>query len=308
MLRYFLAANSLRLASFNGVTRAAYRNLANLVGGRRRRREIRSGYIQRANQNLCFVEQQGGIADGMRVLEIGTGWVHWEALFFRLFYDVELVLFDVWDNRQFEGFINYVRQLRIRLRAEVDRPSEQIDRAEAMLDRISQCTSFEQFYDLVGASYVIEPGGSMGAIADQSIDLAMSSDVLEMVDARALPDLVGHLFRVLKPGSLTAHQIVFGDHLRIYDRTVHPKQYMAFTEGQWLRWFENEVQYTNHWQHCDFVELFKSQGFAFSTDAIVETCDSSTLALAPKFATYDRRDLDACVTRLGMIKPASPRG
>lgn len=302
MLRYYLAATALRIASLNATTRSAYRLFANQVGGRQRRRAVRSGYINRAQENLAFVEAQGGIRDGMRVLEIGTGWVHWEALFTRLFYDVELVLFDVWDNRQFDGFINYSRQLRTRLAAEVPRPADQIARAEALLDKIIACGSFDEFYALVGARYVLEPSGSMAAIADKSIDLAISSDVLEMIDARALPAVASDIFRVLKQGGLTTHQIVFGDHLRIYDRAVHPKQYMAFTDRQWLRWFENEVQYTNHWQHSDFVRLFKEAGFEFSDERIVESCDSATLALAPRYAGYDRKDRDACVTRLGMIK------
>ncbi|MFY7744445.1 MAG: hypothetical protein ACOVQY_03415 [Erythrobacter sp.] len=42
--------------------------------------------MTRADQNLAFIEQHGGIRDGMKVLELGTGWVHWEALFLRAFY------------------------------------------------------------------------------------------------------------------------------------------------------------------------------------------------------------------------------
>ena len=114
MLKYQLAAIALKAFSLNSATRKAYRWIGNRVGGKARSQWIKPSYLQRAHENLRFIEQRGAIADGMQLVELGTGWVHWESLFTRMFYDVKITLFDVWDNRQFGGFIHHAQQLRDR--------------------------------------------------------------------------------------------------------------------------------------------------------------------------------------------------
>ncbi len=49
--------------------------------------------------------------DGDRLLEIGTGWLHWEAIASRLFFDIQATLIDAWDKRQPRGIQNYLSQL-----------------------------------------------------------------------------------------------------------------------------------------------------------------------------------------------------
>src|SRR4051812_5078137 len=115
MLRYILAAQALRLFSLNAATKRLYRALGNRIGGRGRKRGLPGHYLSRADGNLAQLERAGGIRDGLQLMEIGTGWAHWEALFVRCFYDVRVVLMDVWDNRQFGGFLAYAAELERRL-------------------------------------------------------------------------------------------------------------------------------------------------------------------------------------------------
>lgn len=77
MLTYRATAFALKAFSINGVTKSAYRTIGNMIGGKRRAGGVQSHYLDRADQNLAYIEQHGGIRDGMRVLELGTGWVHW---------------------------------------------------------------------------------------------------------------------------------------------------------------------------------------------------------------------------------------
>ncbi|RYZ59066.1 MAG: class I SAM-dependent methyltransferase, partial [Proteobacteria bacterium] len=265
---------------------------------------IEPHYIYRAAGNLAYIEQFGAIADGYRLLELGTGWVHWESLFTRLFYDVRITLFDVWDNRQFPGFLSFAGALRKRLRAEVDRPADQIDRAEKLLDRVLACRSFDEVYALLGFEYVIDPTGSLKAVPDGSLDLIISSDVMEHVPRGAIPTLMKDFMRVLKPGRMAAQQIVEKDHLTIYAPQAHPKAYLRYDERTWKRWYENDVQYVNRMQHSDFLREFKAAGFTVVAEETVATCDSSQIEIAPEFKHYTKADLDAIVTRVMAQKPA----
>lgn len=303
MIRYILAAQALRLFSINGQTMGLYRKLGNAVGGRSRAKAIEPHYVKRADANLAFIESLGAIRDGMTLLELGTGWVHWESLFTRLFYDVRIYLFDVWDNRQFDGFVQYARHLRNKLYEDVDRPKEQLDKAAALLDRILACKDFDEVYGLLGFTYVMDPTGSLKAIPDGTLDLVISSDVLEHVDRAALPHLVADLDRAMKPGAICAAQIVEEDHLGIYDRTVHPKNYLRYSDTQWRLLFENKVQYINRLQHSDFTRLF-GERFDVVRDEIVASAPDLPFAIAEPFRAYDERDLKAYVTRIAAQRRA----
>src|SRR5688500_13425313 len=101
MVKYIAAAVCLKCISCGSPMRRFYRALANQVEGKRRRTgSMPAYYPDRVKRILRLNRQHGIVRDGDRILELGTGWLHWEALTLRLFFDIKAVLFDVWDNRQ----------------------------------------------------------------------------------------------------------------------------------------------------------------------------------------------------------------
>lgn len=293
MLKYIAAAQALRLASLNDATKTMYRKLGNRVGGRRRSKGLPHHYIDRAHANLARIEALGGIADGMTVMEIGTGWTHWEALFTRLFYKVDIVLFDVWDNRQFDGFQAYVGELRRRLRDEVDRPAAALTRAEELLDQVLAAPDFAAVYRLLNFRYMVQHDGSLTAQPDASLDLVISSDVLEHVSVSDLPKLMAEMKRILKPHGMVGHRIAQFDHLKIYDRSVHDKNYLRFSDERWDRWFANGVQYQNRVQHSEWLALFGAGGFEVETADTLLGQPLNGLPIAPRFAHLPENELRA---------------
>ncbi|MEE4154641.1 MAG: class I SAM-dependent methyltransferase [Erythrobacter sp.] len=285
------------------MTRHAYRMIGNLVGGKRRAGGVTPAYLARADGNLAFIEAQGGIRDGMRVLELGTGWVHWEALFLRCFYEVEVLVFDVWDNRQFDGFIAHARGLREALDSLHFRGQERHQRAAALLERVLASRDFAQAYAVLGFSYLIEPTGSLDRIGTGSLDLIFSSDVMEHIPSESLPSLAQGFARVLRPGGMVSQQIVPSDHLCIYAKSAHPKAYLEFSDAHWSRWFENGVQYQNRWQPSDFRRLFNDTGLEILAEEIIGRTDTSALQIAPRWRDYTRADLDTTVIRMIARRP-----
>lgn len=298
MLRYRLAAGALKAFSLNGATRRAYRRLGNAVGGRARAHAIKANAVGKADRSLRFLEKHGAIEPGMRLLELGTGWVHWEALFTRCFHEVEIALFDVWDNRQFAGFRHHAAALRDALPGLETRNGAAREKAIALLGRVLECADFAEVYRLLGWRYLIDEEGRLDAIESGSIDLVFGSDVMEHVPSERLPALVEDFRRVLVPGGRVAQHVVVADHLCLYDPAAHRKTYLSFTDEQWRRWFDNRAQHMNRWQHSDYLRLFRDHGFTVLADEIVTTADTSTLSIAPRWRGYDKTDLDACFTRL----------
>jgi SAM-dependent methyltransferase len=284
MLRYVLAAQALRAAS---VSPSLYRKLGNRFSGRAK--SVERHYVERADANLGFIESLECIRDGMTVLELGTGWVHWEALFSSLFHDVRFILFDVWDNRQFTGFLRYASHLK-------DNLPRKSRRASALLPQILECQSFDEVYSLLGWIYIVEPSGSLDRIPDGSLDLVISSDVLEHIPPIGLKQLVSDLRRVLRPNGVCAAQIVQEDHLRIYDRSVHPKNYLRYSDLQWNALFNNRVQYINRLQHSDYLKML-SRDFDILADEVVARSEIP-FRVADRFSSYSQHDLGAGVTRI----------
>jgi SAM-dependent methyltransferase len=297
MIKYVSIAALLKCFSSTQFTRSVYRRLGNYVGNRRRGTGgMPNYYLDRLKWILRLQNQLGIIKKGDRILELGTGWLHWEALTLRLFYDIEAVLFDVWDNRQLGGLQNYMRQLAPVLGNGFNLTQLQIERARSLINQILAARSFDSLYELLGFSYVVESSGDMSEFSVNEFDLVVSGGVLEHVKRTAIPGLVEQMHRVLKPGGWAVHSIDTADHLEHYDRSVSPKFYLCLSEVAWKGLCENEVQYINRVQRGEWLELFDRHGF----DVVDEECrrvDINELKIAKRFAHMARSDLECTVLR-----------
>jgi SAM-dependent methyltransferase len=295
MVKYVAAAVALKCLSVGKPTRRFYRALGNKIGNNRRSSgQMPSYYLERVRRTLQVANQHGIVRDGHRAIELGTGWLHWEALTLRLFWDVEAVLFDVWDNRQLGGLKNYWSQLRGLLESNVPATPAQVRRAKSVLDSVAKVDSFEELYERMGFRYVVQPDGSLDQFADASFDLVVSGGVLEHVHRNSLPALAAGTRRILRLGGIALHSIDTSDHLSHYDSSVSKKKYLSYSEPTWRLLFENEVQYINRLQRGEWIELFKSNGF----DIIEEDSRRIDISNVRPTAAYGRMhqaDL-ACTT------------
>jgi hypothetical protein len=63
--------------------------MGNWLGGRNRATgAMESVYFERANRNVAACLKYAPLQADDLVLEVGTGWVHWEAITLRLFFDL----------------------------------------------------------------------------------------------------------------------------------------------------------------------------------------------------------------------------
>jgi SAM-dependent methyltransferase len=260
-------------------------------------------YPERVKRMLGLQKKHDVVRNGDRVLEIGTGWLHWEALTLRLFYDVDAVLFDVWDNRQLGGLKNYVGQLAPMLNGGFGLTDREARRAKTIAAEILRLDSFEELYRHLGFEYVVESSGSLSQFPTNSFQLVVSGGVLEHVKRDALPHLIAETYRILKPGGWAVHSIDTADHLEHYDRTVSPKMYLRFSEQTWRGLFENEVQYINRVQRGEWLDLFINNGFE-SVEEEGHRVNISQLRLAERYRCMKRSDLECTVLKVALRKPA----
>ena len=297
MLKYVLAAIALKLFSSTPHTKRMYRAIGNTLGViRRSRGPMPKYYFDRVNRMLELNRQHGIPQGGSRLLELGTGWLHWEAITCRLFLDVKCTLYDVWDNRQMRGLKNYISQLDTMV-MKLNVEEAQRDRAHRLIAQILSVRYFEELYKLLGFEYVVDPSGRLEKFENASFDIIVSGGVLEHIHASFASEFVYNISRVLKPGGYSFHSINLKDHLYQYAGTVSPKQYLCYSDRTWEKWFANDVQYINKFQRSDWLKLFEKAGLMLIEEQ-VETEDISGLRIATDYQRHNESDLRCSELRL----------
>lgn len=292
MIRYGMAALALKTFSASETTKRAYRWLGNRFGAKKRQNADLDAYIRRGNLLVELYRKHAVPQPADRLLELGTGWMHWYAVYLRLFFDLRVTTLDVWDNRQFEAFKACFSRLRARMEREPAAPG-----ARATLERMLCAGSFDEVYAALGMNHVIVPDGSLDQFPEASFGSVFSMHVLEHVHRDAVPGLLRGLHRVLRPGAVTIHQIGIDDHLAHYDRSASRKQYLSYSDRLWSALFENDVQYINRLQMSDWVSAFAQNGFVL-LDRIAEKTTLERLRISPAFSRYTEEDLACTILTL----------
>jgi cyclopropane fatty-acyl-phospholipid synthase-like methyltransferase len=291
MVRYHLAALTLKALSSTGPTRRLYRGvLGNVIGARRRAHGLDPVYFEKAKLLIRLAREHGGLRDGMRLLELGTGWMHFYAIVLRLLYDVRITLVDVWDNRQLEALRNMLRALDRGLEDGLGLGAAEARRARGVLAGVANAGSYEEIYRALGFDYRVDATGVHAALPSAGFDLVFSFDVLEHVDRELVPELLANIARWLVPGGVQIHHIGINDHLSAYDRSMSPKNYIRYSEGTWRRFFENDLQYVNRLQRPEWLERFAASGARLLWERLL-VCDITGIEPSPHFARFSPRDL-----------------
>jgi hypothetical protein len=300
--KYAAVAGAARLFSLSPGTRRAYRVLGNRYEGRKR---VRAGlpprYVERARVLLGLCERHRALRDGDRVLELGTGWVHWEGTTLALFHDVEVVLFDVVDNRLGDAYRRYLSQLGPALNRIGEACPHRLDRARRLLGELQDAASFDEAYRLLGATYALEPSGDLAHFPEGTFSLVVSTDVLEHVARAHLPRTLAETHRTLRPGGHAIHYIDLADHISYFTGAPR-KHYLRYSERAWRCLFENDVQHINRVQRPDWLRMVAEAGFEVVQEEVltepVERC-----CVDPHYRALSQQDLECVAIRLVLRKP-----
>lgn len=221
-----------------------YRRFGNMI--EQNEKNLLYTYLPRGEILLDLVNRHNVVKTGDCILELGTGWYHWYALYLRLHYDVKITMLDVWDNRRFYSMKTLISQ---------------IQSSNPMRNRILKTRSFDELYELLNLEYVIDKDGSLSRFPSEQFNCVFSFHTLEHVHRSEVSKEISEIKRVLKHGGFSIHQIGLDDHLSHYDKKESAKKYLEFPDRTWKRLFENDVQYFNRLQASDWLSLFGNSGF-----------------------------------------------
>lgn len=306
VISYYSVAWSLKLFSVNDLTKRFYRWLGNLRNAVREETSIAGKYYFRTPAFLDMLRRHDVCTPGMNAFELGTGFVHWEAMMLRMEVNCTVTLYDVWDNRTFNRFQSYLCQLTdndVRNRLQVGNAI-----SDVALDGTASVANFEAAYRRLGFDYRLDPSGLLTGVKNDAYDLVVSSDVGEHLSLEDIPDIIERTYDILKPGGWVYHQIVLADHLKIYAHSVHPKQYLSYSKEHYARYLNNGVQYINQVQIPEWRALFEKAGFEIVEVDRVSTSDLSAIDIHPDWRDVAEDDLACTVVQFLLRKPNDADG
>jgi SAM-dependent methyltransferase len=209
------------------------------------------------------------VVDGDRVLELGTGWVHWQSIVVKLFAGVHLTMFDVVDSRLWKVFRKYLSEFKTVL-PQLDLPADRSATAQQLVDRLLLARSFQEAYEVLGAEYIISSDGSMASLDSESYAMVTSLATLEHVRVEILPQVIAETYRLLRPGGYAMHKFDLTDHYSYFDHSMSPKNYLRFSPVTWDRWLSSRVMYMNRVQRPEWDALFEQANFEIIACDVVD--------------------------------------
>ncbi len=296
MFKYGIAALALKIFSLNNPLRMAYRKIGNVVGEKTRKKANIDTYLQRSNLFISLCKKYDAIQEDDKLLEIGTGWIHWYAIYLSLFYNVKITMMDVWDNRQFGALKAAFSKLGEASHCTIEEHSRK-------MSLVANAENFDVLYRDLNLDYIIDES-SLGRFPNHSFDFIFSFHVLEHVPRERTSELVSNIFRILKPGGFSIHQIGIDDHLSHYDKSMSAMNYLRYSDMIWKIFFENEVQYFNRLLMADWLEIFDQKGFLLQ-EKLCEFTDISSLRIHSKYIDYSKDDLSCSNLTIVHKKPSN---
>lgn len=235
-------------------------------------------------------QRHGSSCDGIRTVEIGTGWVPILPFGWWLCGAARCDTFDLNPYLEPSIFKRVLAQI-VDRRHEVARIYAAIQPPERTLERLHNLP------DSFGIEYHAPADAASTPLPDASVDLHYSNSVFEHLPPDVVPHLLAEGARVLKPGGLTMHLIDPSDHFAHFDATISRVHFLQFDERTWQSIAGNRFAYHNRRREPEWRALLRADGIeTVELSSIVDAPSRDALAsmtLDPRFARYTADELAA---------------
>lgn len=224
--------------------------------------------------------QHAGTCNGIRVVEIGTGWTPVIPFGWWLCGAANCDTFDLNRHLDSEVFTRVVEQI-ARHEAEVTALYAQVQPAAVTRARL------RDLRPPFGIEYHAPADATATGLPSSSFEVQCSNSVLEHVAPEMVSPLIAEAARLLRPGGLTMQFIDPSDHFAHYDDTISRVNFVQFDDDRWRRLAGNRFAYHNRLREPDWRAIFEG-ATEFETLELTSVVDDRSLRALPQL-TLDPR-------------------
>ena len=254
-----------------------------------------SGRFDKVEYFLSRAREACETLEGRTVVELGTGWIPVLPLAFaaagcRVFsYDVEPLVED-----------GVFRDTKDALLRSLPRYAEAAGQPERRMRRrlkyLRRATTFSQACVAARVHYDGTADTTNLPHEDESVDLLVTSLVLQCMPIEAVEAVLAESFRLLKPGGYAIHRIRMTDENAAHDPEKNHFDYLRHSREHYDRWFNTKLKHLNRLRAGQFLARMRAAGFnvykaerkidkasldhvaALDVDAMFAECTSEDLA------------------------------
>ncbi len=263
--------------------------------------------FENALQILEMASDKAGPLAGLRVAELGTGWVPAIPVALALV-GCEVHTFDV-------AALTKQEYLRRTLNAWEPRLDE-----IAAAARQPVCEVAERWEPLARSTTLYELCQQTGgvclapvdttALPDETgaFDLVVSNLVLQCIPDQLVVPVLRESARILKPSGWSIHRIRMTDEYAFSDPRQHHLHFLMYQKATWDRWFNYRLKNQNRWRASHFLGAFRDVGFLLrEVRRHQETSGAAyfqKVPLATEFQSCDEDDLNTIGMDVVLQKPS----
>ena len=260
---WILKAVALNLMSRLPLHEQAHFHLQRLLG---KHRLDAPEMFRRALELFGLLRHAGVSVEGAAVLEIGTGWFPFVPVMAHLLGAAEVVTVDIHPWLKRRNLVRTIESLGGRLvaLAETTRcdPAIVRERHQSMRLLARKARSLSEMLDALHIRYLKKCDITRGGLENDSMDVVLSSNVLEHVPPATLSRMHREIARLLREKGYAVHRFNPGDHFEGFTgSSIH---FLRYGERSW-RWLGGYgLSYHNRMRSCEHATCVRDSGLSLS--------------------------------------------
>jgi SAM-dependent methyltransferase len=288
-------------------TRCAIDRMKGMVGGEEFLRRVKRGLcgfradlgrdrgaIEEGLTQLEWVQSAIGL-EGIRVLEIGSGWQPLIPILFSLAGAREVIATDV-KRLCHPVTLSATIESLLLCKAMI---CERLNIPEAAFARLEESVpageTLEKRLARFSIRYMAPCDVRRTGMADGSVDAIVSRATLEHIPPDILRDILTESARILRPGGVMCHVVDNSDHWQHNDKRITPVNFLKFSDRTFgcIQW--NGLNYQNRLRHPQYTEMIREAALRIRREERVVDEESlralEQMTVAPRFRAFSREDL-----------------
>ncbi len=271
-------------------------------------RHIERGYqFDNALLILEMATKHVGSLAGLRVAEIGTGWIPAVPVALALT-GCEVHTYDVLALTKADFLRRTLKAWEPRLAEIAEATKQPLLDVYDRWDRLSRSETLNELCEKTGGEYLAPVDTTSLPYDSGTYDLVLSNLAMPSIPDGLIVPVLRESVRLLKPSGWSIHRIRMTDEYAATDPNRHHLHYLTYPQQTWKRWFDHRNKCQNRWRASHFLKAFRDVGLL--QRELRRHQDTTGAAyfqqvpLAPEFQSCDEEDLNTIGIDVVLQMPA----